>query len=150
MRAEEFIRDLAAKGVHHFTTNDAVKALEGTLPAVRAQLRRLKQKDLIAEPVRSFHVIVPPEHRRLGCLPAEQFIDQLMHIWGEPYYVCLLSAAERHGAAHQRPQAMQVMVRKNRQGIECGMVSIKFVARGDLEEMPVTRINTNQDQYPTW
>ena len=142
MRAEEFIRDLAANGVHHFTTTDAVKALGGNPPAVHAQLRRLKQKDLIAEPVRSFHVIVPPEHIRLGCLPAEQFIDQLMHMWGEPYYVCLLSAAERHGAAHQRPQATQVMVRKNRQGIECGMVSIKFVARGDLENMPVTRINT--------
>ena len=32
-------------------------------------------------------------------------IDHLMQVWGEPYYVCLLSAAERHGAAHQRPQA---------------------------------------------
>lgn len=142
MRASEYIRDLSAGGVHHFTTNDAVKALESNLPAVRAQLRRLKQQQMIAEPVRSFHVIIPPEHRRLGCLPAEHFIDQLMQVWGEPYYVCLLSAAERHGAAHQRPQATQVMVRKNRQSIECGMVRIDFIARGDLEAMPVTKLNT--------
>jgi predicted transcriptional regulator of viral defense system len=92
--------------------------------------------------VRSFLVIVPPEHRRLGCLPAEQFIDQLMQVWQEPYYVCLLSAAERHGAAHQRPQATQVMVRKNRRTIECGMVRVEFIARGDLDRMPVTEINT--------
>lgn len=142
MRAIEYIRDLAVNGVHHFTTTDVIMALGGNPPAVRAQLRRLKQQELIAEPVRSFHVIVPPEHRRLGCLPAEHFIDQLMRIWDEPYYVCLLSAAERHGAAHQRPQATQVMVRKNRQSIECGLIRIEFIARGDLERMPVTHLNT--------
>jgi len=142
MGAREYIRDLAANGIHHFTTTDAARALKGNLPAVRAQLRRLKQQQLIAEPVRSFHVVVAPEHQRLGCPPAEQFIDQLMQFWSEPYYVCLLSAAERHGAAHQRPQATQVMVRKNRQGIECGLVRVEFVARGDLEQIPVTKLNT--------
>jgi hypothetical protein len=105
MRASEYIRDLAANGTYHFTTADAIKAIKGTPPAVRAQLRRLKEQEMIAEPVRGFHVIVPPEYRRLGCLPAEYFIDQLMRHWNEPYCVCLLSAAERHGAAHQRPQA---------------------------------------------
>ncbi len=142
MRASEYIRDLAASGSYHFTTASAIKAIGGNLPAVRAQLRRLKQQEMIAEPVRSFHVIIPPEHRRLGCLPAEHFIDQLMQTWNEPYYVCLLSAAERHGAAHQRPQATQVMVRKNRQTIECGMIRVEFVARGDMDKMPVTEINT--------
>ena len=142
MRSSEYIRDLAACGVYHFTTADAVKALQGHLPAVRARLRRLKQQGLIAEPVRGFHVIVPPEYKRLGCLPAEQFIDQLMQVWGEPYYVCLLSAAERHGAAHQRPQATQVMMRKNRQAMTCGTVRVDFIARGDLERMPITAVNT--------
>ncbi len=142
MRASEYIRDLAASGTYHFTTADAIQALEGNPPAVRAQLRRLKQQEMIAEPVRSFHVIVPPEHGRLGCLPAEHFIDQLMRVWEEPYYVCLLSAAERHGAAHQRPQATQVMLRKNRQTIECGMVRVEFIARVDMDNMPVTELNT--------
>ncbi len=142
MRASEYIRNLAASGSHHFTTADAIEAVGGKPPAVRAQLRRLKKQGLIAEPVRSFHVIVLPEYQRLGCLPAEHFIDQLMQLWGESYYVCLLSAAERHGAAHQRPQATQVMVRKNRPAVTCGQVRIEFVARGDLDEMPVTRLNT--------
>ncbi|NOY90243.1 MAG: hypothetical protein GXP55_03460 [Deltaproteobacteria bacterium] len=142
MRASEYIRNLAANGTYHFTTGDAIEAIEGNAPAVRAQLRRLKRQLLIAEPVRSFHVIVPPEYRRLGCPPAEHFIDELARVWDEPYYVCLLSAAERHGAAHQRPQATQVMVRKNRKNIDCGMVRIEFVARGDLDRMPVTGVNT--------
>lgn len=142
MRASEYIRDLAARGSYHFTTANAIEAIGGNPPAVRAQLRRLKQQKTIAEPVRSFHVIVPPEHRCLGCLPAEHFIDQLMQVWEEPYYVCLLSAAERHGAAHQRPQSTQVMVRTNRQDIECGMVLVDFIARGDLDAMPVVEVNT--------
>ena len=142
MRAREYIRELAAGGSYHFTTSSAIKAVGGNPPAVRAQLRRLKRQGLIAEPVRNFHVIVLPENQRLGCLPAEHFIDQLLKIWGEPYYVCLLSAAERHGAAHQRPQATQVMVCRNRQTVTCGQVRIEFVARGDLDKMPVTRFNT--------
>ena len=142
MRVSEYIQDLAANGIHHFATADAVKAADGNLPAVRAQLRRLKKQGLIAEPVRSFHVIVPPEYTRLGCLPAEHFIDQLMRVWGEPYYVGLLSAAERHGAAHQRPQATQVMVTKNRKAVHCGQVHLEFIARGDLDKMPVLELNT--------
>ncbi len=142
MRAEEYIDDLAAHGRYHFTTDNALKVIGGSGAAVRAQLRRLKNRGRIASPMRSFHVIVPPEYRRLGCLPAEHFVDQLMEELREPYYVALLSAAERHGAAHQRPQSLQVMVRKNRPAIECGQVRVVFIARGDLERMPVATINT--------
>jgi len=151
MRAVEYIRRLAASGSYHFTTADAIAAMGGNPAAVRARLRRLKQQGLIAEPVRSFHVIVPPEYQRLGCLPAEHIIDQLMRVWGEPYYVCLLSAAERHGAAHQRPQATQVMVCKNRQAVTCGQVRIEFIARGDLHRMPIASLNTPRGvlQYST-
>ena len=142
MRAQRYIQELASNGIHHFTTKDAQIAIGSKLPAIRAQLRRLKNAGLLAEPVRSFYVIVPPEYSRLGCPPAEHFIDQLMRNWNEPYYVGLLSAAERHGAAHQRPQATQVMMRKNHLPIECGKVKIQFIARGDLEMMPIVKLNT--------
>lgn len=142
MRAEQYIDDLVASGRHHFTTAAAIEAIGGSDDAVRAQLRRLKQQGRVASPMRSFHVVVSPEYRRLGCVPAEHFIDQLMEDLGEPYYVALLSAAERHGAAHQRPQSLQVMVATNRPNIECGRVSVTFVARGDLERMPVAKFNT--------
>ncbi len=142
MRAKEYIEDLAAKGRYHFTTDNALEAIGGSGAAVRAQLRRLRDRGRIASPMRSFHVIVPPEYKRLGCLPAEHFVDQLMEKLGEPYYVALLSAAERHGAAHQRPQSLQVMVPKNRPAIECGQVRIVFIARGDLGRMPVVTVNT--------
>jgi len=142
MRARSYIEELATNGRHHFSSVEAFQAIGGSPVAARAQLRRLKEQGLIAEPARSFHVIVPPEYRRLRCLPAEQFVDQLMKFWEEPYYLGLLSAAERHGAAHQRPQSCQVIVRKNRAALSCGEVRVEFIARGDLEKMPVATVNT--------
>ncbi len=142
MRAEKYIDDLVAHGRHHFTTESAIAAIGGSDNAVRAQLRRLRRRGRIASPMRSYHVVVSPQYRRLGCLPAEHFIDQLMAERGETYYLALLSAAARHGAAHQRPQSLQVMVTKNRPALECGQVRVVFIARADLLRMPVTEINT--------
>lgn len=141
-RTAEYILELAARGRHHFTTDQAVAALGGSVPTVRAALRRLKVKGQIASPHQGFHVIVPPEYRGLGCLPADQFVPQLMQHLDEIYYVALLSAAELHGAAHQRPQAFQVMVKANRKALECGEVRVQFVARKDLERTPVIERNT--------
>jgi len=142
MNAMEYINLLTSNGSHHFYSSDAFKMLGGSNIAVRAQLRRLKQQGLIANPMRGFHVIIPPEYLRLGCLPAEHFIDHLMRFLGEPYYIGLLSAAERHGAAHQKPQYCQVIVQKNRKGVSCGHIRVKFIARGNMNNMPVSIINT--------
>ncbi|MCA9758687.1 MAG: type IV toxin-antitoxin system AbiEi family antitoxin [Candidatus Eisenbacteria bacterium] len=140
--AASYIEDLQIRGRLVFTTDDVVQALGKSVPAVRAQLRRLKDKGQVADPLRGFHVVVPPRYRALGCLPAEQFVPQLMAHLGEPYYVTLLSAAAYHGAAHQKPQMFQVMVPKARRGIECGGVRVDFVARRDMEDTPVVERNT--------
>jgi predicted transcriptional regulator of viral defense system len=142
MKAHDYVDDLASRGRHHSTLEDVVAAVGGSVAAVRAQLRRLKERGVIAEPVRRFFVIVPHEYRQLGCLPAEQFVPQLMARSKEPYYFGLLTAAQQHGAAHQRPQVTQVMVRKNRAPIECGKARVEFIARSDLEKMPVVEANT--------
>src|SRR5438045_1799631 len=104
MFARDFIQQLAASGRYTFTTADANAAMGQTLAAVKLALNRLRRKGDIASPMRGFWVIVPPEYRRLGCLPAEQFIPSLMAHLQLPYYAALLSAAQFHGAAHHRPQ----------------------------------------------
>jgi hypothetical protein len=50
----------------------------------------------------------------------------------EKYYAGLLSAAEYHGAAHQRPQVFQVVVARNKSEITCGKVRGIFVARKNM------------------
>ncbi|MEI8174114.1 MAG: type IV toxin-antitoxin system AbiEi family antitoxin, partial [Deltaproteobacteria bacterium] len=118
----------AARGRHCFSAADAVGALGATAVATRAALRRLRQKGELAMPYKGFYVVVPPEFRNAGCLPAGHFIPSLMEHLGEKYYAGLLSAAEYHGAAHQRPQIFQVVVARNKPEITCGKVRVMFVA----------------------
>ena len=140
--AADLVTELASRGRYHLTTREAEAALGTSTLATRAALRRLKQKGALASPHRGFHVIVPPEYRRLGCLPAEQFVPQLMEHLGLAYYVALLSAAQVHGAAHQQPQRFQVIVQKNRAPIACGDVRIEFIARQNADRIPVSNQNT--------
>jgi len=142
MTITDLIGELASRGRHSFTTAEVAQAAGVSLTAARASLRRLKRKGVVAAPFRGFHVIVPPEYRRLGCLPADQFVPQLMAHLGLDCYVALLSAARYHGAAHQQPQAFQVMVGKNRPGISCGEVEVVFHARRNVERVPTVRFNT--------
>lgn len=138
----EYIDGLAAAGRYHFTSSEARKALGVSADAARVALNRLAHQGLIASPARGFYVIVPPEYRTLGCLPADQFIPALMERAGQPYYAGLLSAAQYHGAAHHRPQEFQVIVGKARRPISCGKVRVAFIVRKNLATVPVQSFNT--------
>jgi predicted transcriptional regulator of viral defense system len=142
MSAESYLLDLQASGRSHFTTEEAIQALGVSSVAARAALRRLKRKGALAMPHRGFFVIVPPEYRAYGCLPPEQFIPQLMAHLGEPHYAGLLTAAQYHGAAHQKPQVFQVVSKKNRPPIACGRVRVEFASRGNVERIPTVPVNT--------
>ena len=140
-RARNVIADLAARGRYHFTSSELRSVLGVSEAAARQALSRLATKGEIASPARGFYVIVPPEYRRLGCLPADQFIPALMEHRSARYYVGLLSAAQYHGAAHHRPQEFQVVLQRNRPAIVCGMVRVAFVARRDLDAVSVENVN---------
>ena len=141
-RASQIVAELAANGRYHFTTAEMVAALGVSEAATRLSLARLARKRMIASPARGFYVILPPEYRRLGCLPAEQFIPALMAHLQRPYYAALLSAAQFHGAAHHRPQTFQVALPGSRRPISCGAVDVSFVVRRRLAEVPVQSFNT--------
>ncbi len=140
--ARDYIADLAAKGIHQFNSGEAQKALGVSENAAKQALNRLAKQGLIASPARGFYVIVPPEYRSLGCLPAEQFIPALMQRLGLSYYAGLLSAAQYHGAAHHRPQEFQVMVAKSRRPIVCGAVRVAFIVQKNITAIPVQSFNT--------
>lgn len=145
MKAEslkEYLDHLMQAGRYFFTSEDAGKTLGVSRDAIKLALNRLRRKGEIASPARGFYVIVPPEYRALGCLPAEQFIPALMKLAGAPYYAGLLSAAQYHGAAHHRPQEFQVMVGKARRAIECGKVRVAFHVRKHVADVPAQQINT--------
>lgn len=138
---KEYIDSLYQSGKAAFTSADALKAMNISRKALGMALTRLKKKGALVNPYRDFYVPIPPEYRSIGCLPADQLLPPLMKHIGTAYYVCLLSAASFHGAAHQRPQITQVMVSKRMRPIRCGGVSIKFIYKNELSRVPTQLIN---------
>lgn len=141
-KAREYIAGLATNGKYHFTAAEMRQSLGVSPAAAKLALLRLARQGLVASSARGFYVIVPPEYRQLGCLPADQFIPALMARHGLTYYAGLLSAAQYHGAAHHRPQEFQVFVAKNRRPIACGAVRVAFIARKRIANVPVQSFNT--------
>jgi predicted transcriptional regulator of viral defense system len=133
---KHYIDQLRQAGRLSFSREEAQQALGVSKAALGMALARLKKKGEIASPYRDFYISIPPEYRSLGCLPADQLIPPLMKFIGIPYYVCLLSAAAIHGAAHQRPQIFQVMVSKRMRQIECGKIMIQFIFKKNLLGLP--------------
>lgn len=142
LNARAYIAGLAASGRYSFTSKDAQAALGVSAAATKLALNRLAKQGEVASPVRSFYIIVPPEYRSLGSLPADQFIPGLMKSQRQVYYAGLLTAAQYHGAAHHRPQEFQVMLAKNRRPIQCGAVRVAFMARKRIAEVPIQEFNT--------
>lgn len=142
LHARDYITALAASGRYLFSSKEAQAALGVSADAAKLALNRLGKRGLIAAPARGFYVIVPPEYQSLRCLPAEQFIPDLMKRLGAAYYTGLLSAAQFHGAAHHRPQEFQVMVAKARRTIVCGAVRVAFFVRKNLSAIAVQSFNT--------
>jgi len=140
--AREYVFSLAASGRYHFSSRDAQAVLGVSADAAKLALNRLAKQNLIASPARGFYVIVPPEYQSLGCLPADQFIPDLMKRLDLIYYTGLLSAAQYYGAAHHRPQEFQVFLAKSRRPIKCGSVRVAFMMRKRIEEVTVQSFNT--------
>lgn len=142
LSARKYVADLAASGRYHFISADAQTALGVSRAATKLALNRLTKLKVLASPARGFYVIVPPEYQALRCLPADQFIPDLMKRLDVPYYAGLLSAAQYHGAAHHRPQEFQVCLAKNRRPMQCGAVRVVFIVRKRISEIPVQPFNT--------
>ena len=140
--ARDYVAGLAAVGHYHFVSREVRSALGVSANAAKLALNRLAKQGVIASPARGFYVIVPPEYRSLGCVPADQFVPALMQRLNLSYYAGLLSAAQYHGAAHHRPQELQVFLARNRRAIQCGAVRVAFMARKRITEVPVQSFNT--------
>ena len=133
---------LLAAGVHTFTTEDAAE-MAGIKPeSARPALARLIKNKLAFSPARGLYIPIPPEFRSWGTVPAAWFIDPFMAHLGRGYYVGYLSAAEVHGAAHQRPQVFQVVVDRDVRDREFGRVRLRFITNRGAAELPTVRVNT--------
>ena len=111
MSVSDWIERQAPSGRYTFSKEDVRKEFpDMTQHAIDMAVQRAVIKGRIFSPYRSFYVVVPEEYRLWKAVPQEVYLDRMMQYLGRTYYVALLSAAERHGAAHQAPMGFQVMV----------------------------------------
>lgn len=105
------IESLQAQGKRTFTLEEAQKILKMERPNIRMLLSRLKRQKRILALTRGLYALWHPSERRWGLHPLP-VLDSLMRFKKTGYYIGLLSAADHHGAAHQKPQVLQVIVPK--------------------------------------
>lgn len=139
----EYIKSVRANGYYSFNANQGIAELGITRNAFYCGMYKLKKKGEIVSPAKNLYIIIPPEYQIIGCLPAEELIPLLMKHWDINYYVCLLTAAMYHGAAHQKPQIFQVMVEEQIKPLTCGKIRIEFIYKKSLANLPIGKVTVN-------
>lgn len=139
-----YVDDLQACGRYYFLREDSIKTLGITESAFNRTATRLVSKKRIFSPTSGLFIIVPLEYQKAGAPPASWFIDILMRVHEQPYYVGLLSAASLHGAAHQQPQEFQVITDRPLRPITSERELISFFTKKFPQKTPTTTI-----QVPT-
>ena len=110
MSLREWVHNREIDGRPAFSYEDVTNAFPAFTPQhIRNDLYRLHKSGIVTQPYKGFYVVIPPHYAAKGAVPPAYYIDQLMEYLHRPYYICLLSAAELLGAAHQRPQQFSIM-----------------------------------------
>lgn len=133
---------LLAQGRNFITTTEASVLLGIPERRVAPTLARWRRRGHLFSPTRGLDVAVPPEFRSWGAVPAPYFVDALMGHLGHDYYVGLLSAAEVHGFAHQRPQGFQVITLARLRDRTFGRVRIGFITDASTSARVIEVVNT--------
>ena len=144
----EYVNQIQAAGRYTFTTVEAQKATELSQAALKKSISRLAEQKRIVLIRRGFCVIVPLEYQSSGILPPDWFIDDLMRFLGQPYYVALLSAAELHGAGHQRPQTFQVITSRATREASVTGLRIRFFKKANVTATPIVKKRTFTGDIP--
>lgn len=141
------LRDhLLAHGRPVVTLAEAAELLRLPERQAATALVRLRRAGEMFSPARGLYLAVPPQYRSWHALPAVDFVDSMLRAGGFRYYVALLSAAELHGAAHQRPQVFQVIVDRAIKDREYGRVRVKFYTSNRAGSAPTSLRNTSTGQ----
>ena len=144
MTLQKWIKDRAIHGYPTFSIEDVRgTGMYSSEQIMKNELNRLCSNKTIVNVYRGFYVIIPVHYVLRGSVPATYYIDQLMAYLGKPYYVCMLSAAELLGVAHQRPQQFSVMTTyPRRQLVTTRNVTTDWFYRDTLPEDALVIKNT--------
>ena len=128
----DFVRGVLGNGRFSFTLNEAAEATGLRDQALNMMLQRLKQDRWVVPFSQGFYLALDVQHQSAGMLDPEWFIDDWARFLGVEYYVCGLSAAAVHGAAHQRPTVFQVMMNRSVRSVKCGSLKLQVCFKKEI------------------
>ncbi|HMP75059.1 MAG TPA: type IV toxin-antitoxin system AbiEi family antitoxin [Kiritimatiellia bacterium] len=131
---------IPSTGRYGFTREEGLGALGMSRGAFNRAAGRLAARKRVARVRGSFYVVVPLEHLAAGMIPAEWFVVDLMKALGRPFYIGGLTAAEYHGAAHQKSQWFHVVTDQPVRDIICRGVGLRFFAKEGISSTPALSI----------
>lgn len=98
-----------SEGAVTLTARDIADRAGASMKSAYEGIRRAMDEGRLFSPAKGLYVLVPPEYRAWGAVPADWYIDDLMKHLKRRYYISYLTAAALHGASHQASQIFQVV-----------------------------------------
>lgn len=139
---ELFVKGLLKRGRCSFTLGEAGESLGKQGPALNLILQRLKKAGWIAPVSRGFYVALDVQHQAVGMLNPAWFVDEWARHMHMAYYVGGLSAAEIHGAAHQRPMQFQVFGSRQIRAIKQPGLQLATFYKRNLAMTPTVKMKS--------
>lgn len=107
----KLIEELEAEGKRTFTIEEAMERFNLERKNALAVAGNLKRAKRIISLTEGLYALWHPSERKWGIHPIP-IVDAMMRYRKCPYYVGLLSAADHYGAAHHKPQVLQIIIPK--------------------------------------
>lgn len=128
-----YIRSLLQRGYYTFNRKEAEAALGGGT-SLSNKLSRLAEDGWIMPVGRGFYAIIEAGSQRYGFTGPEVFLDAWAAYRGMQYYVGGLTAAELHGASHQRAQSYQVVASRAMRPFVQGDLQVTYFRKLDIAD----------------
>lgn len=134
MKPIEYIKHRIKSGYYTFSRAEAAEALNKAGAVLSSTLNRLKHDGWIYPLSRGFYLALDVQHQVRGFLDPVWFVDDWAHHHNVEYYVAGLSAAEQHGAGHQRPMQFQVFTDRQLRSIKHPELQIEVLFKKNITD----------------
>lgn len=140
------IQELQRTGRPVFTIAEAESLLKVSRSSVMAILARLRRDQLVVTLTNGLYAILQPTEQTYGLRPL-RVLDILMKHLGASYYVGLLSAANHWGAAHHKPQMLQVVTQQRHFLKRLEKLKMRFLFKKHFSEIGVVSAKASFGYY---
>jgi len=133
----EWVERLPSQGRYSFTRSEVVDQLRVNPLTFNRMMLRMAKRNEVARIRGGFYVVVPLEYRKVGIIPPEWFIVELMRYLKQPFYIGVLTASAYHGASHQASQSFHVVTSSSIRECACKGLRVRFFKKQSVAKTKV-------------